>query len=129
MSKFTLEGLREVYVNRNLLWIKPFFQHTRDQQTTNVRQTIIILIPLFQCQEQFVQIQQIFNSIDRNNQLRKVIQECNHSEKLSYSFLCWFVEYCSRFIQPKTEIDADFIQIIQHDFGQNLIKSFTSLDH
>ncbi|CAF4169052.1 unnamed protein product [Rotaria sp. Silwood2] len=129
MSKLTLEGLREVYVNRNLLWIKPFFQRSRDQQTTNVRQTLIIPMPLFQCREQFVRIQQIFNSVDRNNQLRKVIQECHHTQKLSYAFLCWFIEYCSRFIQPKTEIDADFIRIIQHDFSQDLIKSFTPLGH
>ncbi|CAF5024673.1 unnamed protein product, partial [Rotaria sp. Silwood1] len=121
ICKLKLEDLRDIYVNRNLLWIKPFFQRSRDQQTTNVRQTIIPPMPLFQCRPQFLRIRQVFNNTDRNNQLRKIIQECNHTQELSYAFLCWFIEYYSRFTQPNTEIDADFIRIIQHDFGQDLI--------
>ncbi|CAF5077284.1 unnamed protein product, partial [Rotaria sp. Silwood1] len=129
ICKLKLEDLRDIYVNRNLLWIKPSFQRSRDQQTTNVRQTIIPPMPLFQCRPQFLRIRQVFNNTDRNNQLRKIIQECNHTQELSYAFLCWFIEYYSRFTQPNTEIDADFIRIIQHDFGQDLIKSFTSFGH
>ncbi|CAF5120810.1 unnamed protein product, partial [Rotaria sp. Silwood1] len=129
MSKLTLKDLREIYVNRNLLWIRPFFQRLRDQQATNVRQTLILPLPLFECREEFERVRKIFNSTDRNNQLQKVIQECNHTQKLSYAFLCWFIEYYSRFTQSNTEIDVDFICIIQHDFRQDLIKSFTPLGY
>ncbi|CAF1035564.1 unnamed protein product [Rotaria sordida] len=129
ISKLTLEDLREIYVNRNLFWIRPFFQRSHDQQTTNVHQTLILPLPLFQGREEFERIRKIFHSTDRNNQLQKVIQECNHTQKLSYAFLCWFIEYYSCFTQPNTDIDMDFIRIIQHDFSQDLIKSFTPLGH
>ncbi|CAF2688718.1 unnamed protein product [Rotaria sp. Silwood2] len=129
MSKVRFEEFRDIYVYRNLLWIKPFFQRSREQQTTSNHQIFIPPMPLFQCRQQFIRIRQTFNSTDRNNQIRKVIQECNHTQELSYAFLCWFIEYYSRFTQPNTEIDANFIRIIQHDFSQDLIKSFTPLGH
>ncbi|CAM4825686.1 unnamed protein product [Rotaria magnacalcarata] len=129
ISKLTLEQLREFYVNRNILWIKPFFQRSRDQQTKSTRPTLIVPMPLFQCREQFKRIRKVLNNADRNNELRQLIQECNNTQKLSYAFLCWFIEYYSRFTQPNTDKDVDFVQTIKNDFVQDLIKSFTPLGH
>ncbi|CAF2688702.1 unnamed protein product [Rotaria sp. Silwood2] len=127
ISKSSLEELRDIYVNRNILWVKPIFQGSRDQQAKITRPTLIVPIPLFQCREQFERIRKTLNNIDRNNELRKIIQECNNTQKLSYAFLCWFIEYYSRFSQPNTDIDAEFVRTIQNDFAQDLIKSFTPL--
>ena len=129
ISKLTLEELREIYVNRNILWIKPLFQRSSDQQTKNTRPTLIVPMPLFQCREQFERIRKIFNNVDRNNELRKIIQECNSTQKLSYAFLCWFIEYYSRFAQPNTNMDVDFVRTIKNDVTSDLIKSFTQLCH
>ncbi|CAF4891871.1 unnamed protein product, partial [Rotaria sp. Silwood2] len=35
MSKLRFEEFCDIYVYRNLLWIKPFFQRSREQQTTS----------------------------------------------------------------------------------------------
>ncbi|CAF2141662.1 unnamed protein product [Rotaria magnacalcarata] len=126
MSKLTFKDLRELYVNRNILWIKPFFQSSRDKQVANARQNIILPMPLFQCREQFERIRKVFNN---NNELRSIIQECNHSQKLSYAFLCRFIEYYSRFYQSNTAIEADFIRTDEHDLRDDLTKSFTPLGH
>ncbi|CAF3368108.1 unnamed protein product [Rotaria socialis] len=129
MSKLTFKDLRELYVNRNIFWIKPFFQSSRDQQVANARQNIILPMPLFQCREQYERIQKVFTSTDRGKQLTNIIEECNYSQKLSYAFLCWFIGYYSRFTEPHVAKDSEFIRTIEREFSSDLIKSFTPLGH
>ncbi|CAF3944692.1 unnamed protein product, partial [Rotaria sordida] len=129
ISGLNLNDMRELYTNRNILWIKPFVQRPRDQQAQNIRRTLILPTPLFECHEEFKRVSQVFNEVDKINELRQIVHQCNTSQKLNYAFLCWFIQYYCRFIQLNTDIDGTFIQLIQHDLSQDLIRSFTQLGH
>ncbi|CAF1355920.1 unnamed protein product, partial [Adineta ricciae] len=67
----------------------------------------------------------IMNEITKINELRQMIHTCGTSQQFSYAVLCWFIQYYCRFVQPNTDIDKTFIQLIEHDLKQELIQSFT----
>jgi hypothetical protein len=125
ISGLNLNVLREVYVNRNIIWIKPYIQRLRDLQSENIRRNLILPAPLFECQQQFQCVSQILNEIDKGNELKTIIRECSTSQKLNYAFLSWFIQYYCRFLQPNTETDGVFVQLIERD----LIRSFTPIGH
>ncbi|CAF3907546.1 unnamed protein product, partial [Rotaria sp. Silwood2] len=129
ISGLNLNDMRELYANRNIIWIKPFIQCPRDQQAQNIRRTLILPTPLFECHEEFKRVSQVLNEVDKMNKLRQMIHQCNTSQKLNYAFLSWFIQYYCRFIQPNTAVDGTFIQLIQHDLSQDFIRSFTPLGH
>ncbi|CAF0975366.1 unnamed protein product [Rotaria sordida] len=129
ISGMSLNDMRELYTNRNILWIKPFIQRPRDQQAQNIRRTLILPTPLFECHEEFKRVSQVLNEVDKINELRQIVHQCNTSQTLNYAFLCWFIQYYCRFIQPNTDVDGTFIQLIQHDLSHDLIRSFTPLGH
>ncbi|CAF3102815.1 unnamed protein product [Rotaria sp. Silwood2] len=129
ISGLNLNDTRDLCRNRNILWIKPFIQRPRDQQAQNIRRTLILPTPLFECHNEFKQVSQILNEFDKMQALRQLIYQCNTSQKLNYAFCCWFIQYYCRFIQPNTEPDHAFIQLIQNDLSKDLIDSFTSLGH
>ncbi|CAF2215640.1 unnamed protein product, partial [Rotaria magnacalcarata] len=129
MCKPMPDNIHDIYEYRNIYWMKSFFQSSQDQQVAHAHQNIIIPMPLFQCREQYERIQKVLKSEDRDKQLTNIIEECNHSQKLSYAFLCWFIEYYSRFTEPHVAKDSEFIRTIEHKFSSDLIKSFTLLGH
>ena len=127
ISGVTLNAIRELYVNRNIIWIKPFIQRPRDQQAQNIRRNLILPTPLFECREEFQRVSQILNEVNRGKELRQIIQQCATSQKLSYAFFSWFIQYYCRFLQANTEPDQAFIQLIEEGLKQDLIRSFTPL--
>ncbi|CAF4419783.1 unnamed protein product [Rotaria socialis] len=129
MCKPMPDNIHDIYEYRNIYWMKSFFQSSQDQQVGHAHQNIIIPMPLFQCHEQYERIQKVLASKDRDKQLTNIIGECNHSQKLSYAFLCWFIEYYSRFTEPHVAKDSEFIRTIEREFSSDLIKSFTPLGH
>jgi hypothetical protein len=129
ISGLRFNGMREQYSNRNLLWIKPFFQKDRDQETRNIRRELVLPTPLFECQEAFQRISRILNQPERRGELQQLIGDCNKSQKLSYSFLCWFIQYYCRFTVPNTDIDTSFVQLLEHDLKNELIQTFTPFGH
>ncbi len=129
VSGFSLNDLREVYVNRNVLWMKPFLQCHQDQEAENTLHHIFLPTPLFECREDFERVSRILNEVNKNDELRRLICECSTNRQLCYAFLCWFIHYYCRFILPNVQIDDAFIQLIEHDLRQDLICSFTSLGH
>ncbi len=48
--------MRDRYVNRNIIWIKPLIQRPRDQQAQNIRRNLILPTPLFECQQQYQRV-------------------------------------------------------------------------
>ena len=129
ISGLTLNDMRELFVNRNVIWIKPFIQRPRDQQAQSIRRNLILPTPLFECQQQFQRVSQILNEVGKGNELRQLIHQCQTSQKFSYAFLCWFIQYYGRFTLPNTETDNTFVQFIDRDLNQDLIRSFTPLGH
>ncbi|CAF5011770.1 unnamed protein product, partial [Rotaria sp. Silwood1] len=65
--------MRELYTNRNIIWIKPFIQHPRDQQAQYIRRTLILPTPLFECHEEFKRVSQVLNEVDKIHELRHMI--------------------------------------------------------
>ena len=129
ISGMRFSDFREQYVNRNLWWIRPFIQKTRDQETKNIRQELVLPTPLFQCQDEFQKVNRILNQPERRAELQQLISDCNKSQKLSYSFLCWFIQYYCRFAVPNTDIDGCFVQLLERDLKKELIQSFTPFGH
>ncbi|CAF1340047.1 unnamed protein product [Adineta steineri] len=129
ISGFSLNIMREHYINRNIIWIKPFIQRPRDEQAQNIRRNFILPTLLFECQQEFRQVSQILNKMNNNNELQQIIRDCNKSQKLSYAFLIWFIQYYCRYLQPNTGVDGAFVQLIEQDLSQDLIRSFTPLGH
>jgi hypothetical protein len=96
ISKLNLNDLREVHVNRNVVWMKSFLLRPPDQQAQDIRRNLVLPTPLFECREDFQRISRVLNETDKVDELRRVIRECSTTQKLSYAFLCWFVQYyCS----------------------------------
>ncbi|UJR16715.1 hypothetical protein I4U23_003615, partial [Adineta vaga] len=129
ISGMNLDLMRERYMNRNIIWIKPYIQRPRDQQTQDIRRNYILPTPLFECQQEFQRTSEIFNNIDKINDLKRIILECNASQKFSYALLIWFIQYYCRFLQPNVLVDDGFVQLIERDLSQELIRSFTPLGH
>jgi hypothetical protein len=109
ISGLDRNAIREVYVNRNIVWIKPYIQRPRDLQAQNIRKNLILPTPLFECQQQFQRVSQILNEVDKGNELKTIIRECSTSQKFSYAFLSWFIQYYCRLLQPNTSIDDVFV--------------------
>ncbi|CAF1490875.1 unnamed protein product, partial [Adineta ricciae] len=124
-----LNTLREQYVNRNIIWIKGLLQHQRDQQAQNVRRRLILPTPLIECQQEFRRTSEILSAINKHNELKQLITACSSSQKFSYAFFMWFIQYYCRFLQSNVEVDRAFVQLIEHDFSQELLRCFTPLGH
>ncbi|CAF1040574.1 unnamed protein product, partial [Didymodactylos carnosus] len=129
ISKLNFNQVREHFLGRNVSCIKPLFQSSQDQKIKNKSSNLMVPMALFECRAEFERVRPAFNSPDRTGALRKVIQQCNNSQSLSYAFLCCFIEYYSRFSQPNADKDLDFVRIMEHDFSGDLIKLFTPLGH
>jgi len=127
-SGLSLNVIRDVYVNRNIVWIKPYIQRPRDLQTQNIRRNFILPTPLFECQQEFQRISEILNDINEVVKLKQIIHECSTSQKLTYAFFIWFIQYYCRFLQENIEPDVGFIQLIEH-VNQDLVSSFTPIGH
>ena len=129
ISGINVHSLREIYVNRNVTWIKPFIQRPRDEHAQEIRRNLILPTPLFECREQFQHISRILNEPNKKKELSQIIRDCANSPKLTYAFLIWFIQYYCRFLQPNTDLDQTFIQLIENDLQKELIRSFTSIGH
>ena len=123
ITRLQLNEFREEYLNRNLLWIRPFII---DQCFSR---EILLPMPLFQCQEDFYRVRQSLNHSIRRTELQQLIIDCRKSQKLSYSFLCWFIQYYYRFLRSNTDIDGSLMELLQSDFKSELIQSLTSFGY
>lgn len=128
-SRLGLNDLRDVFINRNITWIKPFIQRPRDQQAQHIRRHLILPTPLFECRKQFIRVSEILNEVHKIDELRQLIHDCSTSQQFSYAFLCWFIQYYCRFIEQNVETDVAFVQLLERDLGQDLIRTFTPLGH
>ncbi|CAF4177970.1 unnamed protein product, partial [Rotaria sordida] len=124
-----LNDMRTIYTNRNVIWIKPLLERPRDQQAQNIRRIIILPTPLFECQKEFKRVSEILNEVNKTNELRQLIIQCSTSQKFSYAVLCWYIQYYCRFIEPNTKVDDAFVQDIDRNLSQDIIRSFTPLGH
>ncbi|CAF3712950.1 unnamed protein product [Rotaria sp. Silwood1] len=129
ISGLNLNDMRTIYVNRNVIWIKPLLERPRDQQTQNIRRILILPTPLFECQKEFKRVSEILNEVNKTNELRQLIGQCSTSQKFSYAVLCWYIQYYCRFMEPNTKVDDTFVQDIDRNLSQDIIRSFTQLGH
>ncbi|CAF1188642.1 unnamed protein product [Rotaria sp. Silwood1] len=123
----SLDDLRDNFVYRNLIWIKDFLQRPQDQEAQNIRQNLILPIPLFESREQFQRVSKTLHSDNNIDDLRQLIRECSMSQQLSYAFLCWFIQYYCRFIQVNSKTEDKVIHLILNDLNQEIMDSFTPL--
>ena len=129
ISRVNLDTLCDIYVNRNITWIKPFIQRPRDKQAQKIRRHLILPTPLFECREQFQDASRILNEPNRKKELSQIIRDCANSQKMTYAFFSWFIQYYCRYLEPNTDQDQIFIQLIEHDLQRDLIRSFTAIGH
>ncbi|CAM4829130.1 unnamed protein product [Rotaria magnacalcarata] len=129
ISGLNLNDMRTIYINRNVIWIKPLLERPRDQQAQNIRRTLILPTTLFECQKEFKRASEILNEINKTNELRQLIVHCSTSQKFSYAVLCWFIQYYCRFIELNTKVDDPFVQDIDHNLSKDIINSFTQVGH
>ncbi|CAF2743269.1 unnamed protein product, partial [Rotaria sp. Silwood2] len=129
-SEFTLNGLHDVYINRNVSWIKLFLQYLRSPQVRNINQQFVFLpVPGFECRTAFKHFRKAFIEFNQINQIRELISECDTKQESAYACLCWFIQYYYRTTLLNTSIDNTFRQLIEYNFRDDLIRSFTLLGH
>ncbi|CAF4298072.1 unnamed protein product, partial [Rotaria sp. Silwood2] len=129
ISGLNLNDTRAIYANRNIIWIKPLLERPRDQQAQHIRRILTLPTPLFECRKEFERVSQILNEVNKTNELRQLIGQCNTSQKFSYAMLCWFIQYYCRFIEPNVKVDDIIVQEIKRNLSKDIIHSFTPLGH
>ncbi|CAF1179143.1 unnamed protein product [Rotaria sp. Silwood1] len=114
-----------------LVWLKYYAQIyaiALNNEIQHSQQNLRLPIPLFECREEFQRFNQILHQNDKIDDLRQLVHECNRSQNLSYSFLCWFIQYYCHFMQVNSKANEKFVHLIENDLQQEIIESFTWLD-
>ncbi|CAF4651704.1 unnamed protein product [Rotaria sp. Silwood1] len=95
---------------------------TLDDYLQHSQQNLRLPIPLFECREEFQRFNQILHQNDKIDDLRELVHECNRSQNLSYSFLCWFIQYYCHFMQVNIE-ESVFDRALRADVKAELQKT------
>ena len=128
MSKCTVDDLRGIFANRNVIWTRPFFDKPVDQQANQAQHNIILPVPFFVCQDEYKRINDILTHDQNIERLQQLIQECASRQTSSYCFLVWFIHYYSRFYaNHDAPTDEKWIVLFNGQLNQQMRTSFGTL--
>ena len=125
LTNYSLEDLRENMKNRNITWIRPMLTPTITEKTFDVKDSLILPTPIFECSEEFTRVDRILMNYSNINEIRQLIERCRTNQSTAYSFLIWFIHYYARFyVQPDFNPKNDYQQLIEHDLSREIIDCF-----
>jgi hypothetical protein len=127
MYKVNLYGLRDIFVNRTLLWIHPLISQSFDQ--AGAQHNLILPTPLFECRTEFERVHSILINNGKIAEWQQLIVQCSSQQKLAYSFIIWFIHQYTHFYTMNTLPDNKLVQIIEHDLSHELNECFTPIGH
>jgi hypothetical protein len=128
-ANISLEKLKQILSNRNIVWIKPMLLH---QQNINEKEqnNFILPTPLFECRNEYTRVSQLFKQFKQINQLEELIIQCQTSRNLAYSFYLWFIRYYTRFhTKQNVSIDISFVQMFENQLQQQLVLTFEPIGY
>ena len=123
ISKVNFNELRNIFFNRNLLWIRPLIDQSSNYDD------LILPIPLFEGQEEFKHVQSILINVNKIQAWRQLINECSNNQKLAYGFILWFIhQYFDLHMMEKWPY-KDISEIIKNDLCQELNECFSPIGY
>ena len=130
LSKCTVDDLRGIFANRNVVWTRPFFDKPIDQRANLAQHNLVLPVPFFVCQEEFKRVSNILALNQNIERLQQLIQDCTKSQTSSYCFLIWFIHYYSRFYtENDAVVDDKWIQLFTGQFNKQLRACFGVMGH
>ncbi|CAF3798071.1 unnamed protein product, partial [Rotaria sp. Silwood1] len=127
MFKVNLQGLRAIFINRNLVWIRSLISQSSNPD--GMQHSLILPTPLFECRTEFDDVHGILINNGKIDQWKQLIVRCSGNQKLAYSFLIWFIHQYSHFYTVNALPDKRLIQVIEHDLSQELNECFTPIGY
>ena len=127
LSKVNLDGLRAIFANRNLLWIRSFITRSADEES--VQRNLILPTPLFECRSEFEHVHSILIDTGKIDRWRELIGQSSTNPKLAYSFLMWFIHQYSQFYTREASPDSRLIQTVEDDLSRELNECFTPIGY
>ncbi|CAF4915976.1 unnamed protein product [Rotaria sp. Silwood1] len=122
--KVSLDGLCNIFVNRNCYWIRPMIAHSNAQQAQTMRRNLILPTPLFQGSDDFTQINKLLSQNYSNERLRALIIQCSSKQESSYSLFIWFIHHYSRFRLSDMPPDNRLKNLIEKELSETILSHF-----
>ncbi|CAF1081169.1 unnamed protein product [Adineta ricciae] len=130
LSNINLDQLREIFTNRNVVWIRTILDKPHDQQMNDIRHSLILPTPFVVFHDDFQRISNTLTNRPNLDCLRQLIGDCKTNQTLSYCFLVWFIHYYSCFYTTHTKpTDEKWIHLFKLDVSQLLQISFDRIGH
>ncbi|CAF0809248.1 unnamed protein product [Rotaria sordida] len=130
MSNITLNDLRDIIINRNVTWIRPMIALTTSQKTKEIRRSLILPTPLFECYDEFIRVDRILTNNVKINDIRQLVKQCQIKQETFYCFIIWFIHYYARFyINDDISLNNYYQQLIEKDLSREIIDCFDLLGY
>jgi len=125
MSTITLDDLRDIIKNRNVTWIRPMIALPTGKKTQEIRHSLILPTPLFECRDEFLRVDRILTHHINLNDIRQLINQCQTRQDTFYCFIIWFIHYYARFyINNDILSNNEYQQLIESDLSKEIIETF-----
>ncbi|CAF0841320.1 unnamed protein product [Didymodactylos carnosus] len=125
MSSKTFNELKEIFKNRNLVWIKPLIMRAEKPS----RKDLILPTPLFEYKNEFIRVNNVLNQFKNIEELKQLVQQCGSNIGLAYSFYLWFIQYYTRYYLLGTKPENVFIQTIEDGLQNEITRQLEQVGY